>query len=279
MTTLILGGQGMLGAALSRLLRGEIVSVDIEECDLTDGASVKLLMRKTAPDVVINTAAYTDVDGCEDHPEAAMAVNGEAAGHVARACADHGVRLIHISTDYVFDGEGDTPYTEDHPVNPVSVYGKSKLLGEKNAALCPDHVILRVSWLFGPGRNHFLSLMARFIREGRELNVIKDQVGRITYTIHTAEAITRILATSCRGILHFANSGAAGRFEQVRWMAAHLGREDLSIRPVPSSHFPQKARRPMYAVMDTSRFESLTGWIPPHWTEAVRHFLENESWD
>ena len=278
MKILVTGGLGMLAHALKRRLGETATYVDIEECDLTDREAVEHLITTLKPDVVINTAAYTDVDECEENRDLAMAVNGRAVGYLAESCERIGARLLHISTDYVFDGTQTRPYREEDPPSPASFYGESKLLGEQLAQRCSNHLILRVSWLFGPGKGNFISLMAGFIDRRRLIKVIDDQVNRLTYTLHAAGAALSLIDRTTTGILHYANSGAATRYEQVLWMADLMGASDLIIEPVPSSTFDQKAHRPARSILDTSRFEEITGTTPPPWQEAVREYIGSDAW-
>ncbi|HPR62872.1 MAG TPA: dTDP-4-dehydrorhamnose reductase [Thermoanaerobaculia bacterium] len=278
MTTLIVGGRGMLGRALEEVLAPTPITVDIEEIDITRFDSVWSLFSNVHPTTVVNAAAMTDVDGCEGREDLARRVNAEGVQNLADACRECGARFVHVSTDYVFDGTGTRPYRENDPVHPVSAYGRTKLEGEEAALLYPDTLVVRVSWLFGFGREHFLSLMARLIREGKNLKVIDDQTGRVTYSMDAARAIAALLERKATGIVHFANSGVSTRYDQVRWMAETLGKPDHPIEPVPSSAFPQIARRPEYSVLDTTRYEQVTGQTPPPWQEAVRDFLTRSGW-
>ena len=204
---LVVGAHGMLGRDLMTVLPGEHRGVDIDDVDITSQESVRTLMVTLKPEVVVNVAAYTDVDGCETKRELAYAVNGDGVGNLARVTADIGAKLVHISTDYVFDGSKGSPYREDDPTGPLSVYGQSKLLGEQNARLNPDHLIIRTQWLYGLHGKNFVETMLTLAAERTVLSVVDDQIGSPTWTVDLALAIRALLATDCRGTYHAANAG------------------------------------------------------------------------
>ena len=190
---LVIGANGMLGQDLMTVLPGELRGVDIGEIDITSPESVRKVLVTLKPDVVMNAAAYTDVDGCETNRDLAFAVNGEGVGHLARVSADIGAKLVQISTDYVFDGGKGSPYREDDPTGPLSVYGQSKLLGEQNARLNPDHLIVRTQWLYGLHGKNFVETMLRLATERTELSVVDDQIGSPTWTVDLARAIRALI--------------------------------------------------------------------------------------
>lgn len=205
---LVVGAKGMLGRDLMRVLPGDVRGVDIEEIDITSPESVRRVILTLKPRVVVNCAAYTDVDGCETNADLAMAVNGEGVGHLAAVTREIGALLVQVSTDYVFDGTKGSPFQEDDPVNPLSVYGRSKLLGEEQARWNPDHLIVRTQWLYGLGGKNFVETMLRLSTERSEIAVVDDQFGSPTWTVDLALAISELIENNCRGTYHAANRGS-----------------------------------------------------------------------
>jgi len=204
---LVVGAKGMLGRDLMEVLTGDVRGVDVEEIDITSLESTRRALLTLKPRVVVNAAAYTDVDGCETNKELAMQVNGEGVAHLALAALEIGARLVHVSTDYVFDGAKDSPWLEDDPPHPLSVYGESKLAGELNARIVPDHLIIRTQWLYGLHGKNFVETMLRLAGERNELAVVDDQVGSPTWTADLARAIKALIDADCRGTYHAANAG------------------------------------------------------------------------
>jgi dTDP-4-dehydrorhamnose reductase len=236
--------------------------------------------RKFRPDVVVNAAGYTAVDRAESEPDVAMAVNSDGARNVARAAASAGVPVIHISTDYVFNGRGSSPYEPDAKTDPVSVYGKSKLAGESAVREeNPSHVIVRTSWVFSHRGANFVRTMLRLGAERDELRVVDDQVGRPTSSTDLASAllvVARAVAENpaIAGVYHFANAGetswfgfAQGIFEQARALGE---RHTPRVVPISTSEFPTAATRPAYSVLDTTSFTERFGVEPRSWQSAVR---------
>ena len=194
MRILVTGARGMLGSALVPILAAEhaVVGVGSKEFDLAQPAAVQWAFRELRPEFVYHLAAFTDVDGCEADPQKAMEVNGEGARNVAQACAEAGAALVYISSDYVFDGHSEQPYREDDAPNPLSVYGKSKLAGERYVgSLVPRHFIVRTSWLYGPHGKNFVGTILKVANERDELRVVDDQRGSPTYTLHLAAMLAQ----------------------------------------------------------------------------------------
>lgn len=250
------------------------------DADITDARMLADVTRKFRPDVVVNAAAYTAVDRAESEADVAMAVNCEGARNVARVAAAAGAPVIHISTDYVFNGEGRSPYAPDAKTDPIGVYGKTKLAGE--AAVReenPNHVIVRTSWVFSHRGSNFVRTMLRLGAERDELRVVEDQTGRPTSATDLASAlliVARAIAENpgLAGVYHFANVGetswfgfAQGIFDQARALGE---RHTPRIVPIPTSEFPTAARRPAYSVLDTTTFSERFGVEPRHWQSAVR---------
>lgn len=270
---LVVGANGMLGRDLLALLGERGHGVDIDEIDITSPESVLKCIGLLKPEVVVNCAAYTDVDGCEGNIETAMAVNGEGVGYLAMACRDLGALLVQISTDYIFDGGKGTPYVEDDAPCPLSVYGESKLAGEMNAAFCPEHLIVRTQWLYGLHGKNFVETMLRLGAEKDELTVVDDQIGSPTWTVDLARAIIALIDSGCRGIYHAANSGycswngfAAAIFEESGL--------NVSVRPMTTTELNRPARRPLYSTLECSKLTGDTGFRPQSWRDALREYLK-----
>jgi len=277
---LVTGAAGQLGSALAAHLaeRGIPCEAHDRRLDIADSDAVRRAILALKPVVLANAAAYTDVDGCERDPARAKAVNAEAPASLAALCRGLGVRLLHVSTDYVFDGRGTRPLREDDPVGPLSEYGRSKLAGERAVlAAAPDFVVVRSSWVFGSGKNFVASVCARArqLREeptGGPLRVVDDQIGSPTYAEDLAEGLVRLLERGGRGLYHLANRGVASRTQLARLALDVAGLADIEIQPVKTADFPLPAQRPLYSVLDCGRAEALGVRLRP-WEEAVRAYL------
>jgi dTDP-4-dehydrorhamnose reductase len=272
---LITGAGGMLGTDLYNELttRGEQVApLTRGDLDVTDANAVRKAVRRLAPDVIVNCAAYTKVDLAESEESAANAINGTAVEHLADAANEAGALLVQVSTDFVFDGSKREPYEPGDTTNPLSAYGRSKLLGELAAARATKHLILRTSWLFGVEGPNFVEAIRNQIRKGTNpLRVVSDQRGRPTYTPHLARAIAR-LAPVATGIVHYADSGECSWFDFARAIAEYSG-ANVEVIPVSTAEFPRPATRPAYSVLSTRRYEELTGVTPDSWREGLREYL------
>jgi dTDP-4-dehydrorhamnose reductase len=275
MRSLILGAGGMLGQALARESRRrglDTVALSRAELDITDTETVRERLVAGAPDVVFNAAAYTDVDGCESRREYALEVNGEAVGRLAALCEERGVLLVHVSSDYVFDGTATEPYGEEAATHPLSVYGESKLLGERLAMVHEPVLVVRASWLFGPGGRNFVATIVRLLGERDELRIVDDQIGCPTYTPFLAAALFEAAGRGARGLLHYCNREAVSWFGLARAIAAAVRRE-VRLVPVTSDEFPRPARRPAYSVLEVGRFERLVGEPVPSWRSGLEEYL------
>lgn len=274
---LVLGAGGMLGRELARVLEEAFpatVSATRAEADVTDRFRLAAEVERLRPDVVINCAAYTDVDGCETDPEGARRVNVEGAGNAARAAAVAGCPVIHISTDFVFDGRKATPYTEDDTPEPLSEYGRSKYEGEQRvAALAPDHLIVRTSWLYGSGRSNFVDAIRARARNGGTLRVVDDQFGSPTYVFDLARAVLRLIERDARGLVHFANAGICSRHDMARFILKAGGFRGVRLEPIKTGEAGRIAVRPACSALDTARYTRLTGETPRTWQEALRDYL------
>ena len=277
---LIVGCRGMLGRELVSALggneaeaAGRLVGLDLPELDITDSQAVARTLAELRPTLVINAAAYTDVDGCEAHLEQAMAANAEGSAHLAVACRTLGARLVHVSTDYVFDGRAERPYEPDHPVDPQSVYGRSKELGERRVReSLADHAIVRTSWLFGVHGRNFVKTIFKLAFERSELRVVTDQVGRPTAAADLAEALLAVARCGLRGTCHFANAGQCSWFE----FASEIVRQSAApcrIEPQTSAELNRPAPRPAYSVLSTESFTAATGIVPRPWQQALAECL------
>ena len=273
---LITGAGGMLGLdveAAAQAAGHEVVALARAELDITDSAAVLAATSQAAPDVVINCAAYTRVDDAESDRAGAAAVNAHGAAHIARACAAGGAWLVHISTDYVFDGAGaNGPYLESDPTGPISVYGQTKLAGEEAIrGILPDaHTIVRSSWLFGTGGPCFPATILRLAAERTELSVVDDQRGCPTYTPDLARALIGLAGRRVAGTVHVAGGGECTWFEFARAIIRGSGSRTV-VNPCSTEDFPRPAPRPAYSVLRTERADAP---VLRDWREALAEYLE-----
>jgi len=268
----VAGARGMLGQDLMEMYGDEARAVYHDQMEITDPVSVERTLKTLRPKVVINSVAYTDVDGCESDTERAFAVNGEGVRNLALATREIGAKLVQVSTDYVFDGSKGVPWLEDDPVNPLSVYGRSKLLGEENARLNPDHLIVRTQWLFGLHGRNFVETMLRLGGERDQLAVVDDQVGSPTWTVDLCLALRALIEKDRRGTYHAANAGSCS----WRGFAEAIFREsgmNTVVNPITTVELGRPAPRPLYSVLDCSRLERDTGFAPQGWCEALKNYL------
>ena len=285
MKIVILGTGGRLGAALMREYREkfEVTSFNHAQLDLADHAQLREKLGSLDVDLMINAAAFTNVDLCETQREEAFGINAEAPRILAEICHDKKAKLIHFSTDYVFDGEKREPYTEEDEVRPISVYGESKRAGEKNVLAVQDrHLIVRVSWVFGPYRPSFIDAMIKRARESDHLDAIADKSSTPTYTRDIAQALPRFFEIDVPGgILHFANSGectwqeyAQHTLDCCRSLGIPL--KAKKVKPLRLSDMKNwMARRPVYSVLSTAKYTALTGSSPRSWRDAVADYVKS----
>lgn len=273
---LITGSYGQLGKALLAEAKVRGIAAegrDVDTIDITDKEAVMSWITETRPRVVVNCAAYTAVDDCEEHENEARSVNATAVAHLAEACNTNGSKLIQISTDYVFDGTAAKPYREDDLVAPASAYGRTKLLGEQAARTADDHLVVRTAWLYGFGGRHFVGAIQRQIEAGnRNLRVVADQFGSPTLCDDLAAAILDLASVGATGTVHAVNSGITSWHGFAGEIARQLG-ADIEVAPVATDEFPRPARRPAYSGLDTSRLEGLIGRRLPSWQDALARYL------
>ena len=271
MKVFLTGVSGQLGRALvPRLVGHDVTAPSESQADVTSASVVDVIAR-AEPDVVIHTAAYTDVDGAEAHPDLAFAVNARGSRHVAEGAARVGARLIAVSTDYVYDGAKPTPYREDDATAPLGVYGRSKLEGEREMLKVLDGtLILRTAWLYGRGKN-FVETILRLAAERDELRVVDDQVGSPTSASDLASAIVSLLAKPCAGVYHAVNSGTCSWYVFAREILALSGLERRVV-PISSAELKRPAPRPANSVLDCSKLRSLGITMRP-WREALVDYL------
>lgn len=272
---LVTGSKGQLGNELQLLAPAfpafDFIFVDREELLIDDAAAVSAFFGQHRINWCVNCAAYTAVDKAESEPETAMAVNGTAVGYLAAACYARNAGFIHISTDYVFNGQADAPYLPDHPVDPINTYGLTKLKGEELARKNhPGSIIIRTSWVYSEFGHNFVKTMLRLMKERDTLNVVSDQVGCPTYAADLAAAIMQIISgpVHAPGTYHYSNSGV------ISWYDFAVKIRDLSgsncqVHPIPTSAYPTPAKRPAYSVMDTSLIAQTLGVQIPKWEQSL----------
>jgi dTDP-4-dehydrorhamnose reductase len=282
---LLLGATGQVGHELTRTLAplGTVRAPGRDEVDLAAPETLRRAVAQVDPALVVNAAAYTDVDGAEDEPERAAMLNAEAPRVLAEAAREAEAWLVHYSTDYVFDGEKRTPYTEDDTPNPINVYGRTKRDGERAVqAVGGRHVILRTSWVYSNRRSNFVRTMLGLVDEHETLTVVDDQIGVPTWAGWLAEATATIgeqlLAAGdpspLRGLYHLAGTGQTSWYGFARAIFAQFGRTDVTVEPVPSTEYPTPAPRPAYTALDSTRARTTFDLALPTWTAQLARFRE-----
>lgn len=279
MRILILGHRGMLGSELlGRLSAGnEVTGKDIDDFDIASEEACRRVIAEAEPAVVINAAAYTDVDGSEKARELCFAVNAEGVKNVALACRPAGIKVVHFSTDYVFDGTKDTPYREEDVCCPLNVYGEAKLAGEKNLQRYSEHYLLiRTAWLYGKQGKNFVKTIMGKAREAGRLEIVNDQKGSPTYAKDLAAAVERLLAGRHAGIFHVTNRGTCSWYEFALEILACAGISDVSVLPLNSGQLNRPAVRPRNSTLNCTRFIEVTGKTMRFWQLALRDFMARE---
>lgn len=286
----LIGSGGMLAQKVREVAPPEyaICGYDLPDFDLTDRAQVLAAMKSLRPAVIVNCAAFTNVDACETEEALATRVNGDGPGYLAQAALEIGATLVHISTDYVFAGEQTRPYLETDPTQPLSAYGRSKLAGEEaiRASGLERYFILRTSWLYGPGGKNFVETMLRLAAERDELRVVADQIGTPTYSGDLAQAIFCLLALAPHpdtyGTYHFSNGGETSWHGFAEAIVAQARARGEAIRttcvtPIRTSDYPLPAPRPAYSVFAKEKYLAATGAKVPFWQESLDEYLRERS--
>ncbi|MDE6300673.1 MAG: dTDP-4-dehydrorhamnose reductase [Muribaculaceae bacterium] len=276
MKILVTGANGQLGRELRNVLEarmpGSAVYVDRDELDITDRAATEAFLRGSDFTHIINCAAYTAVDKAEEEYNACAAVNIDGVTNLARVADELGIRIIHVSTDYVFDGHAYRPYTESDKVNPTSQYGATKRKGETSLlGLAPDSVIVRTSWLYSPYGHNFVKTILDKASTSKRLNVVYDQIGSPTNARDLAEAIYTILTARQwkPGIINFSNEGVCSWYDFATAIVRLAGIKGCEIMPIPTADYPTPAKRPYYSVLDKNRFRVTYSYKIPHWEESL----------
>jgi len=279
-TILVTGANGQLGKELKQLEGAypgyRFIFLSREDLPIHHFELVRNFFKGYTPQYLVNCAAYTAVDKAETEKDLAFQVNGEAVGVLAAVCREYGTKFIHISTDYVFDGNATTPYSTDAPVNPQTVYGASKLMGEQEAVRYnPSSIIIRTSWVYSEFGKNFVKTMRKLMSERTELNVVNDQLGSPTYAADLAMVIMQIITGDkwIPGIYHFSNTGV------ISWYDFAVAIRELSglscqLHPISSAQYPTPAKRPAYSAMDTSGIFSTFGVTPVSWKESLQLCLQ-----
>jgi len=275
---LITGGKGMLANALNHALIARSknpVLLSRDDLDITNPDSLATAFSNHRPTLILNCAAYTKVDKAEEEEPRATAINGEAVGVLASLCRDYNARLVHYSTDFVFDGSKRTPYTPEDPTNPKSAYGRSKLKGEQLAATNPTSLIIRTAWLYGPGGPCFPRTMIDLARQKKPLTIVNDQTGSPTFTHDLADATLHLLDANCSGLYHVTNAGSVTWFAFTQAILEEFD-EQTTLSPITSADWKQKrptsAARPAYSVLDVTKYEQDTGHRMRPWRQALRDY-------
>ncbi|MEJ2703795.1 MAG: dTDP-4-dehydrorhamnose reductase [Sedimentisphaerales bacterium] len=270
----ILGGKGMLGSDLVPGCRAkgfDPIIFDLPEFDITNTDQVRQAVSST--EMIINCAAYTNVDGAESESELAYRINAEAVGRLGAIVRDAGKWLLHISTDFVFDGRSDAPYTETDPADPINAYGKSKLAGERllTQSGC-RHCIVRVEWTYGSAGNNFVTKLMQRARAGKALKVVDDQIGSPTATTEVSKAICELLDQKPEGLFHFAAAGYVSRYEMAKFIVDERAL-DIAVSPCKTGDFASLAARPLNSRFDCSKIQALLSEPIEHWQKPLERFL------
>ncbi|MEA3359970.1 MAG: dTDP-4-dehydrorhamnose reductase [Thermodesulfobacteriota bacterium] len=286
----LIGANGMLASAVNRLApdRYKIIPFDLPDFNLTDHDLVLKSFRKAKPKVIVNCAAYTDVDGCESEEELAKQVNGNGPGHLAYVAREIGATLVHISTDFVFDGGKKEPYVEDDPTNPQSAYGRTKAFGEHSIldSDLKEYFIVRTSWLYGPDGKNFVDTIIRLAKQRDKLRIVSDQIGTPTYTEDLTQAIFSLLSLNHPhpssltpyGTYHFSNEGECTWYGFAKEIIGQLKEQGEPLKvteivPIKTEEYPLPAKRPAYSVLSKEKIKSATGMKIPGWKDSLEKYL------
>lgn len=279
MKTLITGANGQLGTELHEILErefpGQTLYTDVQELDLTNAKAVDSYVANNEITHIVNCPAYTAVDRAEEEKMLCAAVNTDAVKNLAMAADANGAKIIHISTDYVFDGTNHRPYRESDKVNPISQYGTTKRKGETLLlALAPQAIIIRTAWLYSAHGKNFVKTMLRLADSQPEIKVVCDQIGTPTFARDLARAVVKVLQSHqwVPGIYHFTDEGAASWYDFAKAIFRIAGK-DVKVTPIPTEDYPTPASRPSYSILDRTRIKATYGIEIPHWEEALADCL------
>ena len=276
---LVTGGNGQLANCLKSFIK-DAVYLSSNEFNITNEAQITKYFKKNMPQIVINCAAFTHVDKCESSKDLSFKVNSDGAGNLAAACYHFNSKLIHISTDYVFDGHKNTPYNEDDLTDPTSIYGKSKLSGEMKIkkSQC-NHIIIRTSWLYSEFNSNFIKNILNLMKERHDLGIVYDQIGSPTYGMDLAFTISQILEGSKNinnETYHFANLGVASWYDLAKEIQDFF-QINCSLKPIESFEYPTPAKRPSYSVLNTNKIRTTYNLEIPYWKESLKKCLKKLS--
>lgn len=278
MRVMVTGAAGMLGRTVAAEYAGrkaEVIALNRSDLDITDLGQVRRVIGIQKPEIVINCAAYTNVDGAEAEPRRAYLGNGLGPRNLAVACRETGAVLVHISTDYVFDGSKSGAYTIYDAPRPLNIYGSSKLWGEKAlSSIAKSYYLVRTSWLFGPEGNNFVTTMLRIGQEAGKVRVVNDQKGSPTYTVDLARAIADLTASGCYGIYHITNQGSATWYGFAEEIFTNSGLR-VNLTSTNTLAMGRPARRPQNSVLDPFPLEETIGYLLPAWEDALDRYLDN----
>ena len=283
MKVLLLGSNGQLGWELQRTCPEDIIltTCDFPKVDFLNKSSIKQCINSSKPDYIINTAAYTAVDNAEKEKELAFKINHKAVVEISEQCIRHSISLVHISTDFIFNGQNFKPYQPEDEAIPESVYGKSKLAGEQTVLkiLGDQSLIIRTAWLYSSHGNNFVKTMLKQLNEKPELNVIDEQIGTPTWANGLAKAIWTALEKKIHGIFHWTDAGVASWYDfavaiQEESLLLELLDTSIPILPIPAHQYPTPAKRPFYSLLDKTSFWQTAGITPSHWRVQLRSMLK-----
>lgn len=280
MKVIVTGSKGQLGTdVMAELLKigAEPVGAYLPELDITDSQAVEAFFEKAGADAVIHCAAFTNVDIAETEKETCKKINVDGTLNIARACAKRGIKLLYLSTDYVFGGDGEAPFETDSPTLPCNYYGETKLAGEKAVSEnCEKHFIIRISWVFGENGKNFVKTMLRLSKERSEITVVNDQIGSPTYTKHLAALLCKMVTTEKYGTYHATNEGFCS-WAEFAAKIMELSGSQTKIIPVPSSEYKSVAARPANSRLSKKSLDSNGFDRLPHWQDALKEFLKSEN--
>ncbi len=279
MKVLITGAKGMLGTDLMDILSrdNKAIGVDINDFDITDATKTKENILKIAPQLVVHSAAYTDVDGCETNIELAYRVNAVGTQSVSLACQAADIPMLYLSTDFIFDGEKKSPYLEWDHANPLSVYGASKYAGEYFVShLLKKYYIVRIAWLYGENGKNFVKTILRLADERDELQIVDDQVGSPTYTVDVANGISQLIKSENYGIYHMVNKGEASWYGFAKKILELSGKSKVVVEPITTEELSRPARRPAYSVLRNLALELTIGDPMRNWEDALEEFVQQK---